>query len=106
MALEWLGDKVLAETKRRAIKGVNLTMAEAVVLAKNNHPGWRNITSKAEGSIRIISGARQISGGAQGTWGSTGVGYMLWLELNHGGALRGAAAIAYPLLARNIRNAR
>ncbi len=106
MPLEWLGDKVLADTKRKALKGVNITMAQAVIVAKNNHPGWRNITSKAEGSIQIISAARQISGGAQGTWGSTGVGYMLWLELNHGGALRGAAAIAYPQLARNIRNAR
>ena len=106
MSLEWFGDRVLANTKRRAKAGVNMTMAQAIIHAKNNHDGWNNITSKAEGSIRLIKQASEGSGGIQGEWGSMGVGYMIWLELNHGGALRGAAAVTYPNLARNIRNAK
>ena len=106
MPLEWFGDKVLANTKRRARAGVNITMSQAVIYAKHNHDGWKNITTKAEGSIQIIDQARVVSGGVQGEWGSIGVGYMIWLELNHGGALRGSAAVMYPNLARNIRNVR
>ena len=106
MALQWLGDRVLAKTKAAALKGVNATMAEAVVIAKNNHPGWRNVTSKAEGSIQILEQAKQVGVGAQGMWGSRGVNYMIWLELNHGAALRNSASITYPRLASNIRKFR
>ena len=104
MALKWFGPKVKLITLQAAVKGVNLTMAEAVIQAKNNHPGWNNITSKAEGSIQILEGAKPVGGAVQGIWGSRGVNYMLWLELNHGGALRNAAAVTYPNLARNIRS--
>ena len=106
MALEWFGDRVLNKTRDAAKRGVNLTMAEAVVQAKNNHPGWKNITSKAEGSIQILQGAKQMGNGAQGMWGSRGIKYMIWLELNHGAALRNSAAITYPNLDRNIRSSR
>ena len=106
MSLQWFGDQVLKKTRNKAIKGVNATMAEAVVTAKDNHPGWRNITSKAEGSIQILEGARQVGSAVQGMWGSRGVNYMIWLELNHGAALRNAASVTYPKLAENIRNAK
>ena len=106
MADAWFGDRVLKKTRDKAIKGVNTTMAEAVVVAKNNHPGWRNVTSKAEGSIQILQGAKQVGNAVQGMWGSRGVNYMIRLELNHGAALRNAASVTYPKLAENIRNAK
>ncbi len=104
MALKWFGPKVKLSVLQASIKGVNLTMAEAVIQFKNNHPGWINDTSKAEGSVQILEGAKRVGSAVQGIWGSTGVNYMIWLELNHGGAMRNAATVTYPNLARNIRS--
>lgn len=102
MSFTWNGKKVAAEVQRAAEKGINKTMAEAVITAKLNHPGWSNRTSKAEGSIQIIEPAKPIGNEVGGKWGSKGVNYMIFLELKHGGALREAAGVTYPNLARNI----
>lgn len=101
----WLGDAVLAKTRKAARDGVNITMSQAIITTKDNHPGWVNQTGNAEGSIQILEQAKQVGDGAQGEWGSIGVNYMIWLELNHGAALRNSAAVNYPSLAMNIRRA-
>ena len=99
----WFGPQVVARTRRAAKNGVNKTMAESAIVAKGNHPGWINQTGNAEGSIQILQQAKQVGDGAQGEWGSIGVNYMIWLELNHGAALRNSAAVNYPNLAKNIK---
>ena len=88
---------------RAAKAGVNQTMSQAAIYAKRNHPGWKNITTKAEGSIRVVEKAQERGSFIVGLWGSRNVLYMLWLELKHGSALRNAAAVTYPNLAANIR---
>ena len=103
MALKWFGPQIVKDMEKASIKGVNATMAISAVHAKRNHKGWRNRTGKAEGSIRIIAGAKKSGSAVQGTWGSLGVAYMRWLEFKHGAALRASAAINYPLLTGNIR---
>lgn len=102
-AFVWFGPQVVLKTRAAARNGVNKTMAESVVTGKNNHGGWINQTGNAEGSIQILEQAKQVGDGAQGEWGSIGVKYMIWLELNHGAALRNSAAVNYPNLAKNIK---
>ena len=103
MPLKWRGPRVEAKTVRAAKAGIDATMSQAAIYAKRNHPGWRNITSKAEGSIMLIQPAREQGTAVVGLWGSRNVLYMLWLELKHGSALRSSAAVNYPKLAENIR---
>jgi len=103
MALKWFGPRVIAEVNEAAKQGINKTMADAAIVARLNHPGWSNRTGKAEGSITLIASAEEISGVITGKWGSQGVNYMIFLELKHGGALREAAGVEYPNLARNIK---
>ena len=77
-------------------------MAACEIDAKNDHPGWKNRTGNAEGSIRTVDKAKGDFRGAVGRWGSTGVNYMLMLELKRGSALRMAAQANYPDLNRRI----
>lgn len=103
--LQWFGDRVKRQVEAAAIRGVNQTMSEAVILAKNSHPGWKNRTGTAEGSIRIQSFAIATAREVFGLWGSVNVNYFIWLELKYGAALRHAADIVYPRLKRNISEA-
>ena len=105
MSLTWNGDKVRAQVIAAAIHGVDKTMSEAVVQAKQNHPGWQNRTGTAEGSINVVAFAQDEGRTVRGTWGSADVDYMIWLELKHGSALRGAADQIYPRLAGHIKSA-
>jgi hypothetical protein len=130
--LEWNGAKVLARARRAQITGVNRTLSQTVVQAKNNH-AWRNQTGILEGSIKIIQFARVAGRGVRGTWGSADVVYALIHELGGtirpksaarlafqvGGEFRSAASVTipprpylrpaadaiYPSLAENIRAA-
>ena len=88
---------------RAAERGVNVTMAKAVMQAKMNHPGWHNRTGTAEGSVRIIDFAETKMGETFGRWGSLGVEYVLGLEVNHGSFLRRAADVIYPGLVGAIK---
>ncbi|MEO1490363.1 MAG: phage morphogenesis protein [Pseudomonadota bacterium] len=131
--LKWNG-KAISDRMRRAQKiGVNNTMSDCVVHAKNNH-AWQNRSGVLEGSIDVAQGAREVPGGVEGIWGSKGVAYALIHE--RGGVitptqaqalaipqpdgsvrfvksvtiparpyLRPAADAHYPELARNIRTA-
>ncbi len=106
MSLDWEGEAVLARVNAAARFGVDRTIAKAVVHAKLNHPGWNNVTGLAEGSIRATQFATQVSPDrVVGRWGSVEANYMIWLELKHGAALRSAAAVVYPGLADEIREA-
>lgn len=105
MKTRWYGKRVKAKVGSAVLRGINTTMSQAVIHAKRNHPGWHNITGKAEGSIMIYEKAYHDSRGAVGRWGSRNVIYMLWLEIKHGQALQQAASVVYPRLSGNIRKA-
>jgi len=100
---EWRGDQVKKNVLDAGLFGMNKVMAKCVMRAKMNHPGWKNITATAEGSIRIIEFAKKIGKFLIGKWGSRNVDYMIWLEIKHGSALRNAAAIEYPKLFKEMK---
>lgn len=134
MTLRWQGEEVKRRMRAAQRQGINETMAASVIHAKRNHT-WRNRTGTLEGSIAIVSSARDTTTGAEGRWGSQDVRYALIHEL--GGVitpkaakallirdergnivasvqqvtipprpyLRPAAAVEYPKLTSRIRNA-
>ena len=105
MSLKWNGDAIKAKYAVAAQIGIDKTMSEAVIHAKQNHPGWKNVTGTAEGSIRIVQFAAPLGRAIRGLWGSAGVNYMIWLELKHGSALRRAGDGIYPRLLGHIKEA-
>jgi len=126
MSVNWKGDSVLAKMRRAQIRGVNTTMAAAVLHAKNEHsPGahgqgrFETQTASLERSVRIVEAAKRILGGAKGKWGSTDTAYARRIELGFQGKdskgrvydqpafpyLIPAAQIEYPKLAGRIKAA-
>ncbi len=103
MSFRWNGDNVKRKFRQAAKDAINQTMSEAVRHGKQNHPGWKNRTGTAEGSIRIIDFAHREGSRTVGRWGSVDVDYMIWLELKHGSALRSAGDATYPKLIDRIR---
>jgi hypothetical protein len=101
----WSGDKISKKFARASEKAVNEVMEAAVKTAKFNHPGWKNITTLAEGSVQIIKFAKFSNGVVVGLWGSKNVNYVIWLELNHGSFLRRSADVEYPKLGRLLKAA-
>jgi len=101
--IDWKGDDVRRHVEDAARKGIDDTMAASSIEAKTNHPGWKNITGTAEGSIGITQPAHKEGGLIVGRWGSRAVAYFIWLELKHGAALRNAADRIYPSLRRRIK---
>lgn len=99
----WHGDQVLARLHAAQQLAIDEIMAACVIYAKQHHPGWKNISGFAEGSIRILATAQpDPAGGYSGQWGSAECDYMVWLELKHGSALRNAADILYPQLEARV----
>ena len=103
--LKWNGPAVIAEVLKATKVGIDKTMADASIHAKQNHPGWKNVTSTAEGSVRPVQFAIQKGASIVGVWGSVDVNYVIWLELKHGSFLRNAADVVYPQLKQNIKDA-
>ena len=103
MPLHWNGDRVAAKVRAASEAAINETMADAVIQAKQHHPGWQNRTGTAEGSVRIVQPATQGREGIYGEWGSVRVNYVIWLELKHGSFLRNAADHTYPALGKTIQ---
>lgn len=132
-SLTWNGGALTAKMRRAQIFGVNDTMKDCVVHAKNNHT-WKNQTATLEGDIQVAEVARADGAGVVGTWGVRKNDYALIQEL--GGVivpvrakalkfklpdgsfrivksvtiparpyLRPAADANYPMLARKIREA-
>ncbi len=104
-SLIWNGDDVKAKVLAAAEKGIDKTMAAAVRDTKGSHPGWKNITGLAEGSVRIVKFATRQGNRVSGQWGSLGVKYVIFLELKHGSFLRMSGDRNYPMLAGVIRKA-
>ena len=98
----WRGAELMRRVRSASIDGIDDVMKASTLDAKNNHPGWKNITTNAERSMRIVAPAKHDIRGAVGRWGSTGVRYMLSLEYNRGSALRMAAQENYPSLGGRI----
>jgi len=96
--LNFKGKDVLKRMHRAAPRAIDSTMAEAVIEFKTHHPGWKNRTSNAEGSVTITQPAKRQGNRTRGRWGSRGVNYMLILELKRGSALRNAADVKYKKL--------
>lgn len=103
MTINWRGGQVRGATTGAVKKGIDDTMAAAAISAKSSHPGWRNRTGAAEGSVGIIAPARERGDGVVGEWGSKGVNYVIWLELKRGSFLRNAGDKEYPNLVGRIK---
>ena len=101
--IKWRGKQVEDRFADAVRRGIDQVMSSAVVSAKSNHPGWRNRTGLAEGSIRIQQQARRSGNDLIGLWGSVNVAYVKWLEFNHGSFLRSAADKEYPRLIDIVR---
>ena len=101
--LNWKGHAIQRGIHRAAGQAINATMRDGVQHAKANHPGWKNRTATAEGSVKILKHASQKGSRAVGMWGSSGVGYVIWLELKHGAFLRNAADTTYAGLMGYLR---
>lgn len=101
--VNWRGDGVRRRVDEAARKGIDDTMAAAAIEGKRSHPGWRNRTGTAEGSIAIYQPARKQGSATVGRWGSRGVNYFIFLEIKHGSALRNATDKEYPSLAQRIK---
>jgi len=99
--IDWRGRQVQQHVVAASAAGINDVLARSVGEAKGSHPGWRNRSGNAEGSIRVIDVATGAS--LVGRWGSVGVVYMRRLEFEHGAALRSAADVTYPTLSAAIR---
>lgn len=97
-----------AHINQAVIKGGNDTLAQSVIQAKQNHPGWKNVTGAAEGSI-ALRGMQESGGGHfKGQFGSYGVIYFKWLEIgterhNADHTIRRAADVTFPHVWENVR---
>ena len=103
--LIWHGDEIFRMIEKSSEKGVNKVMAESVISAKQSHPGWKNRTGTAEGSVRIVKFSEKKGTTVSGTWGSADVAYTWWLELKHGSFLRMSASRNYGNLGKYIHRA-
>jgi len=78
---DWRGDALIKRMKMATAYGINKTMSQAVMQAKETHP-FTNRTGTAERSIRIVSPAQhESSGHTTGFWGSAAVKYFWYLEM-------------------------
>ncbi len=102
LLVNWKAAEVTRRLRSAAVQGIDDVMAACVVDAKASHPGWRNRTGTAEGSIKAVDKAKHDFRGAVGRWGSQGVVYFLPLELKKGSALRMSAQANYSSLGRRV----
>lgn len=109
MSLDWKGNEAIKNMESAIKQGMNQTLSESSVHAKENHP-WQNRTGTLEGSIRPVAPAQKRGNEFVGLWGSTDVEYALALELGTVKMpaypyLRPAADAVYPKLKENIKRA-
>lgn len=95
--LYWLGDKVQKRVEAAAVRAVDRTTEAAADYARNNHPGWKNVSGTAEASIGVAPArvlGRRIRGSVRGGGGEAF--YLLILEVKKGAALRTSADVNFP----------
>ena len=95
--LYWLGDEIQSRVQGASKRAINRTTEATVAHFRANHPGWRNVTGTAEGSVRSVPARlqkRRIRGGVAG--GEGDAFYLLILEVKKGSALRNAADVEFP----------
>lgn len=101
--LEWFGDEIQKRVEGASKRAIDRTTEATAEYARQNHPGWKNITGRAEGSIgtkparllkRVIRG--NVTGGAGDAF------YLLILEFKNGAALRSAADVNFPSVGRRL----
>lgn len=115
MASGWRRRDPISEPMRRRLhaaipQAIDDTTAAAAIYAKQNHPGWRNRTGTAEGSIRFDPAQRVAPNRWRGLFGSFGVIYFIWLEIGARGrtgdrTLQRAADVEFPSFPRRLREA-
>lgn len=98
--VEWHPERVVQFYEDQARMTMDDVMASAAIEAKRNHPGWRNRTGTAEGSIRADP-AKVEGRSIFGRFGSFAVRYFIWLEIGARGrvgdfTLRRAAGKEFP----------
>jgi HK97 gp10 family phage protein len=106
--LKWEGERVKRKMFDAITFGINKTMEDSVVYAKNNHP-WVYRTGKLERSIKIAEFAKQVQNGFIGVWGSVATKYAIFLELGTSRMrafpfLRPSADVNYRNLAGHIQS--
>ncbi len=105
MPLFWKGDNVKRKMRTASIMGINGTMAQAVGLAKGDHP-WQNQTVTLEPGIKMVEPASVKGSKISGLWGVANVAYAKYLEANPKWRwLAPTADKIYPKLAANIKAA-
>jgi phage gpG-like protein len=94
-SLVWKGKAVTERMRAAMIAGVNKTMADCVVHAKDHHT-WKNQSTDLERSIKVTSFAAREGTYVVGQWGSVDLKYALIHEL--GGVIvpKKAKALAIP----------
>jgi hypothetical protein len=101
--LEWLGPELEKRVEGASKRAIDGTTAAAAEYARANHPGWKNVTHTAEDSIGTNPARlqkRQIRGNVTG--GEGDAFYLLILEVKNGAALRNAADVNFPGVARRL----
>ena len=104
--LTWRAEVIQRRVREASRKGIDITMALCVVLAKK-HPPLPFVSGTAQGSIQMRPAEIQRDR-VVGRWGSFDVDYFIWLEIGARGRpggfyLRGAADREYPQLVDRIR---
>ena len=102
--ITWKGEIVKANVRAAAAMGINETMGDCIIMAKQL---VRVKTATLQGSIRLTP-AIQLGNHVRGVWGSFDVNYALWQEVGTSKMsaqpyLRPSAAAHYSSLAGRIR---
>lgn len=103
--LEWLGPEIQDRVEGASMRAIDRTTLQAAEHARQNHPGWKNITGIAEASIGTNPARKQkrrIRGNVTG--GEGDAFYLLILEVKNGAALRTAADAEFPLLQQRLHD--
>jgi hypothetical protein len=101
--LDWLGDKLEKRVEGASKRAIDRTTEAAAEYARQHHPGWKNVTQTAQDSIGTNPARlqkRQIRGNVTG--GAGDAFYLLILEVKNGAALRTAADVNFPDVARRL----
>ena len=103
--LEWLGDGIEKRVEGASKRAIDRTTEAAAEFARQNHPGWKNVTGQAEASIGTNPARlqrRRIRGNVTG--GAGEAYYLMILEVKKGAALRTAADVNFPEVAGRLED--